>query len=84
MYNSVCEHGAVYNDRGCADIPILNVFTWIKLLRVADENNDWGYRRIWGVKKPEIGDIVVFNSSDDDNTLLAKRKIFQKHSIIAL
>ena len=56
-----------------ADIPIINIFTWIKPLRIADEKNDWGYCRFWGMKESEIGDIVVFNSPGDNNTLLVKR-----------
>ena len=56
-----------------ADIPIINIFTWIKPLRIADEKNDWGYLRFVGMKKPLVGDLVVFNSPEDNNTLLVKR-----------
>ena len=52
-----------------ADIPIINIFTWIKPLRIADEKNDWGYLRFVGMKKPLVGDLVVFNSPEDNNTL---------------
>ena len=30
-----------------ADIPLLNVFTWIRPLRLADEENHWEYRRFF-------------------------------------
>ena len=31
-----------------ADIPLLNVFTWIRPLRIADEQNHWKYFRLPG------------------------------------
>lgn len=57
------------------DIPIINIFTWIKPLRDADEKVDWGYRRLFGWKEPKCGDMVVFNSSEDAQVLLVKRII---------
>ena len=45
-----------------ADIPLLNVFTWIRPLRLADEENHWEYRRLPGYSEPKQGDIAVFNS----------------------
>jgi len=56
-----------------ADIPLVNVFTHIALLRNADTENNWGYRRLPGFAKPEAGDIVVFNSPENEERLLVKR-----------
>jgi len=59
--------------RRLADVPILNVFTWIKPLREADQGNDWGYRRVRGKRMPRVNDIVVFESSEEPKLLLVKR-----------
>ena len=56
-----------------ADIPLLNVFTWIRPLRLADEENHWEYRRLPGYSEPKQGDIAVFNSPVDPQLLLVKR-----------
>lgn len=56
-----------------ADIPLLNIFTWISPLRIADERNKWKYRRLPGYTHPQKGDIVVFNSPSDPHLLLVKR-----------
>ena len=61
-----------------ADIPLLNIFTWIPSLREADMKNDWGYHRFPGPQKPQVNDIVVFFSVEDENTLFVKRI----HSIV--
>ena len=56
-----------------ADIPLVNVFTHIEALRMADANNNWGYHRLPGFKRPKISDIVVFNSPENEEALLVKR-----------
>ena len=56
-----------------ADIPLLNVFTWIRPLRIADEQNHWKYFRLPGFTQPQLGDIVVFNSPMDERVWLVKR-----------
>lgn len=56
-----------------ADVPLLNIFTWIRPLRVADRQNRWGYRRLPGYTSPKVNDIVVFNSPTDSHLLLVKR-----------
>jgi signal peptidase I len=56
-----------------ADIPLLNVFTWIKPLRLADRKNDWGNKRMKGLRMPRIGDLVVFESPEPPYPLLVKR-----------
>ncbi|GHT61462.1 hypothetical protein AGMMS50239_12410 [Bacteroidia bacterium] len=58
-----------------ADIPLVNVFTHIPALLKADRNNHWPYRRLPGMRKPQVGDIVVFNSPEDEEILLVKRII---------
>lgn len=52
---------------------MLNVFTWIRPLRLADEENHWEYRRLPGYSEPKQGDIAVFNSPADPQLLLVKR-----------
>ena len=59
--------------RRFADIPLLNVFTWIKPLREADEESDWGFWRIRGKRSPHVGDIAVFESPESPHRLLVKR-----------
>ena len=56
-----------------ADIPLINAFTHIDVLRYADAQNYWGYRRLPGFTKPKVGDIVVFNSPENEERLLVKR-----------
>ena len=56
-----------------ADIPLLNVFTWIGPLRKADKKNDWGYRRIRGQKKPALHDIAVYHPVLRPEVLVVKR-----------
>ena len=58
-----------------ADIPLINIFTHITALREADEKNNWGYRRFPGFKKPEIYDIIVFNSPEKETDMLVKRVV---------
>ena len=56
-----------------ADIPLLNVFTHIKSWRESDAKRSWAYRRMPGFTKPKIGDIIVFNSPENELMLLTKR-----------
>jgi len=56
-----------------ADIPIINIFTWIKPLRLADERNNWGNNRLKGRRMPRIGDMAVFESPEFPHPLLVKR-----------
>ena len=59
--------------RRWADIPLINVFTWVPSLRQKDERNDWGFRRGWGLRTPREGDVAVFLSPDQPYTMLVKR-----------
>lgn len=59
--------------RRFADIPLLNVFTWIKPLRLADQKNDWGNNRLRGLRMPRRGDLAVFISPEPPHPLLVKR-----------
>ena len=56
-----------------ADIPLLNVFTWNRSLRLADERNKWKYVRLPGYTHPRTGDVVVFNSPLNPHLMLVKR-----------
>jgi signal peptidase I len=56
-----------------ADIPLLNVFTHVRSWRESDAKRNWGYHRLPGFKKPKTGDIVVFNSPENEELLLVKR-----------
>lgn len=56
-----------------ADIPLINIFTWIPFLREADSKNNWGYHRFYSPTEPSIGDIVVFYNPDNKGGLLIKR-----------
>lgn len=58
-----------------ADIPLVNVFTQVRSWREADAKRDWGYHRLPGFTKPKVGDIVVFNSPENEDLLLTKRII---------
>jgi len=59
--------------RRFVDIPLLNVFTWIKPLRLADEKNDWGFNRLSCIRTPHLGDLAVFESPEFPCPLLVKR-----------
>jgi len=56
-----------------ADIPLVNVFTQVKSWREADAKRNWGYRRLPGFAIPKVGDVVVFNSPENEELLLTKR-----------
>ena len=66
--------GALLPDR-FADIPLLNVFTWITFLREKDLKNNWNLGRMVGWREPQENDIVVFRSPENRNMLLVKRVI---------
>lgn len=59
--------------RRWADIPLLNVFTWIPYLRLQDERTDWGFCRGWGLRTPQEGDVAVFLAPNRPYTMLVKR-----------
>lgn len=61
--------------RRFADIPLLNVFTWISSWRECDRNTNWGYHRIFTYTTPKRGDIVVFSRNENDDILLVKRLV---------
>ena len=56
-----------------ADIPPINAFTHIYVLRHADAADSWGYRHLPGFTKPKVGDIAVFNSPENEERFLVKR-----------
>lgn len=59
--------------RRMADIPIVNIFTWIPQLKDADQRYDWGYHRIPTGHNPQIGDVILFYALDDSHQILVKR-----------
>lgn len=59
--------------RKFAEIPIMNVFTWIKPLREMDERNDWGLHRFPGYRSFREGDVILFHGKDDEKAVLVKR-----------
>lgn len=56
-----------------ADIPIVNVFTWIRPLRERDARLDWGWHRSPRLRAYRPGDIIVFQALDDSGVTLIKR-----------
>ena len=52
-----------------ADIPLLNVFTWIAPLREKDSGNEWNLGRMPGWREAQENDIVVFRSPENRNML---------------
>lgn len=56
-----------------ADIPLLNIFTWIPSLRERDSRRDWGFHRAYPHASPNRGDIVVFLRKQEEETLIVKR-----------
>ena len=65
--------GGALVPRRFAEIPIVNVFTWISPLRKMDEKNDWGYHRLPGVRKYKRGDVILFHALDGSKNILVKR-----------
>ncbi len=58
-----------------SEIPLVNIFTWIKPLRELDSNSSWGYHRISGIRKPAYSDIIVFRDTHNTTKLLVKRLV---------
>lgn len=65
--------GGALMPRRFAEIPILNVFTWIKPLRRLDERNDWGGHRLPGFRDFKIGDVILFHAKEDYKIIVVKR-----------
>lgn len=72
IWVSKLEYGAKM-PRRWSDIPLINVFTWSKVLYHMDNRNNWKYRRFSGYSKPHSGDLVVFESPENKNLLVVKR-----------
>lgn len=68
------SYGALLPER-FADIPLLNIFTWITPLRKIDEENNWKWGRMVGWEKPQEYDVIVFRSPENRNILLTKRVV---------
>ena len=59
--------------RRYADIPLINVFTWVTSLREKDRQNDWGYHRVKTGRQPSYGDIAVYTPMDAPSIHVVKR-----------
>ncbi len=68
------SYGTVLPDR-FADIPLLNVFTWITFLREKDLKNNWNLGRMVGWREPQENDIVVFSITEKREIRFVKRGI---------
>ena len=71
--------GGAIMPRRFAEIPIINVFTWIKPLREMDERNDWGLHRFPGYRSFRERDIILFHAKDNYKTVLVKRIAYTVH-----
>ncbi len=66
--------GGTLLPRRFADIPIVNIFTWIKPLRERDAQRDWGlHRSSRFLRAYRPGDIILFQMQDDGGETLIKR-----------
>ena len=66
------EYGALL-PRRLADIPVVNIFTWISTLRKADLRQYWGIHRFPGYRNPQKGDVILFRSMEKEGQVLVKR-----------
>lgn len=66
------SYGAIMPQR-FSDIPLINIFTWIPLLRMKDRNINWGYRRFCGLSMPQIDDVVILKRQKHGNVSMLKR-----------
>lgn len=71
FYNKL-SYGAILPKRW-GDIPVINFFTWFTKPYDKDRKNNWGYHRLYGLKKPRTGDIIVFFSPENEKHMLIKR-----------
>lgn len=55
------------------DIPLFNIITWIIPSSLCEKKIEWNNKRIKGKRLPREGDIIVFNSLEINNIVLAKR-----------
>lgn len=67
-----CSGGTLL-PRRFADIPVVNVFTWVRLLRERDAQRDWGLHRSPQFRAYRPGDIILFQMQDDGGDTLIKR-----------
>lgn len=71
IYSKIVYGGLLPNR--WAEIPLVNVFTWVRPLRRLDEKHAWGYQRCPGFQYPKIGDVVLFYHPDNREMMLVKR-----------
>ena len=65
--------GGALLPRRFAEIPIVNLFTWVRPLREIDQRNDWGTHRLHGFNDFRDGDVILFHALDGSNHVLVKR-----------
>lgn len=65
--------GGAIMPRRFAEIPIINVFTWIRPLREMDERNDWGAHRFPKFREFKKGDVILFYALDGSKNVIVKR-----------
>lgn len=65
--------GGALLPRRFSEIPIVNIFTWIKPLSELDKLNDWGCHRLPGFKKFKKDDVILFYAIDGSRNVLVKR-----------
>jgi signal peptidase I len=74
VWHNKFAYGGILPKR-ISEIPFLNLVCAVPGLLKYDLMNDWGYKRPFQSGHPQRMDIIVFESSRQRNTLLAKRCI---------
>lgn len=55
------------------DIPVINILTWMIPSSICEKKTNWDYKRIKGTRSPQLGDMLVFNSTETKDAILVKR-----------
>lgn len=68
------SYGAVMPTR-ISELPFINLLCLIPTVWETDQQRNWGYHRIFGIRKPARMDVIVFRNPKNKNQLLTKRII---------
>lgn len=68
------SYGAVMPTR-ISELPFINFLCLIPTVWETDQQRNWGYHRIFGIRKPARMDVIVFRNPKNKNQLLTKRII---------